>query len=128
MHKGFLVGLGAALVMSAAGAADASACTRASRACGYYAPPAAYQYAPSPGPGYGYGPPAAAYYAPPPVGYTYTQTYGYASVRAPSYYAPAPFFYGDRPVRGCDPGYGYGFRPPAADNGYLPAAVWVPIR
>jgi hypothetical protein len=120
--------------MGAAGAADASACSGVSRACGTYAPPAAYQYAPSPGPayyGYGYGPPPAAYYAPP--------AYGYSSVRATEYYAPGPFFYGGRGARGCDRGYGYGngygngygygygFRPPVA-NGYAPAAVWVPIR
>ncbi|HWE22231.1 MAG TPA: hypothetical protein VG758_34490 [Hyphomicrobiaceae bacterium] len=138
MHKGFLVGLGAALAASAAGAVDASACSRASRGCGYYAPPAAYQYAPSPGPGYGYGPPppAAYYYAPPAAAYSYAlPAYGYSSVRAPSYYAPTPFFYGDGPVRDCDrgygygSGYGYGLRPPvAAEGGYAPAAVWVPIR
>lgn len=121
MRKGFLVGFGAALAAGAVGAADASACARRERVCGYDAPPVAYQYA-APPPAYGYAPPPVAYYAPPPA-----PVYGYP--RGPDYYGAyygpaAP--YGYPAARGCD--RDYGVAPPVAYEGYRPAGVWLPLR
>jgi hypothetical protein len=130
MRMGVLVGLGGALALVAVSATDASAGCPRSRVCGGYAPAPVYQYAPPP-PVY-YAPPPAAYYGPPSVavGYPYAPpTYGYV---------PAAGYYG---YRNCDRGYGYGgygnggygyggygYAPPAAYDGYRPAAVWAPVR
>jgi len=138
MRMGVLVGLGSALALVAVSATDASAGCRRARVCGGYAPAPVYQYAPPPPPAY-YAPPAG-YYAPPP-------TYGY---ERPAYgYVPAGGYYG---YRNCDRAYGYGngygygygsgygngygygsgygngYGPPAAYDGYRPAAVWAPVR
>jgi hypothetical protein len=130
MMKGLLVGVGAALVATVVGAADASACRRAYGS--YCAPPVAFPYGPSPSYGYvppapvygyGFGPPPGAYEVPPPP-YA-APVYGYGADDNGGYY-------GYRGPRRC--GRGYGYAPPVGAyygggfGGYQPVGVWVPVR
>jgi hypothetical protein len=147
MRKGILVGLGAVLALAAAGATDASACSRRVASCGAYAPPVVYQYAPPPG--YVYGPPVygrADYYGPVAApygyrprrgcdrGYGYGNGYGYYGngngYYGNGYYGNGNGYYGNG-YYGNGNGYygnGYGYAPPVAYDGYRPAGVWVPVR
>jgi hypothetical protein len=156
MHKGIVIGLGAALATFAVGVAQADASCNGHRACRC---PPAYGHAPPPrayAPAYNYAPPAYQGYGPsaarhsyPPAAYGRGEPYAYGA----SYYGPPPPVpraplvgysgYGHAPPRYRDYDYapryrgydytppyrGYGHAPPFYNHSYRPAAgLWLEIR